>query len=70
MKVTQTCMRNTPSSVLGESMTLTTVYSSFDRSEIDELEKVMPKGILVMDGEKWQKETGIDRPELPSAGEA
>ena len=47
MKVTQTWKRNTPSSAGGESITLTTVYSSFDKAEIDDLETKMPKGILI-----------------------
>ena len=46
MKVTQTWKRNMPTTLQGESITLTTVYSSFDKSEIDDLEKNMPKGIM------------------------
>ena len=38
-----------PSSLGGESITLTTVYSSFDKGEIDDLEKQMPKGIMISD---------------------
>ena len=47
MKVTQTWKRNTPTTVTGESITLTTVYSSFDKGEIDDLESKMPKGIMI-----------------------
>ena len=51
MKITQTWKRNMPSSAGGYSITITTTYSSFNREEIDDLEKRMPKGILVMDTE-------------------
>lgn len=47
MKVTQSWKRNTPSTMIGESITLTTVYSSFDKAEIDNLEQNMPKGIII-----------------------
>lgn len=50
MKVTQSWKRNKPDTLVGESITLTTVYSSFDYKEIDRLEENMPKGILVMNG--------------------
>ncbi len=50
MKVTQSWTRNMRDTLVGESITLTTVYSSFDPEEIDRLEENMPKGILVMDG--------------------
>ena len=53
MKIYQTWKRNEPSSVSGESITLTTVYASFDKAEIDELEQKMPKGMLVMDGDNF-----------------
>ena len=48
MKITQSWKRNSPSSISGESITLTIVYSSFDTAEIDELEQKMPRGMLVM----------------------
>ena len=54
MKVTQSWKRNTPSSIGGESITLTTVYSSFDKEEIDELESQMPKGLLISEYKKEQ----------------
>ena len=47
MKVTQTWKRNNPSTLIGDSITLTTVYSSFDKSEIDNLEQNMWKGRMV-----------------------
>ena len=52
MKVTQTWKRNMPSTLGGESITLTIIYSSFDKAEIDELEQNMPKGMLVMEERK------------------
>lgn len=60
MKVTQSWKRNMPSSLGGESITLTTVYSSFDKVEIDELEKQMPKGIMISDYSP-EKEAEHDR---------
>ena len=51
MRITQAWARNEPDTIRGESITLVTVYSSFDKSEIDDLEKTMPKGMLVMDGD-------------------
>lgn len=49
MKVTQTWIRNNPSSVCGYSITVTTTYSSFNKYEIDEIEKKLPKGMIVLD---------------------
>ena len=60
MKLTQSWKRNMPSSLGGESITLTTVYSSFDKAEIDELEKQMPRGIMISDYSP-EKEEGNDR---------
>lgn len=54
MKIYQSWKRNEPSTVSGESITLTTIYTSFDKDEIDELEKKMPKGMLVMDDKKYE----------------
>lgn len=54
MKICQSWKRNEPSTYSGESITLTIVYTSFDKDEIDELEKKMPKGILVMDDKKQE----------------
>ena len=55
MKVTQTWKRNTPSTISGESITVSTTYSSFDKYEIDELEKKMPSGMIVIDTDKPQR---------------
>ena len=57
MKVTQMWKRNNPSTGCGESITLTTVYSSFDKNEIDELEKMMPKGIMITGYEPGPKKS-------------
>lgn len=46
MKVTQSWRRNMPDTITGESITLVTTYSSFDKEEIDALEQNMPKGTL------------------------
>ena len=54
MKIYQSWKRNEPSTHSGESITLTIVYTSFDKDEIDELEKKMPKGMLVMDDKKQE----------------
>jgi len=52
MKIYQSWKRNEPSSMTGESITLTTVYTSFKKAEIDDLERKMPKGMLIMGDEK------------------
>lgn len=49
MKIYQSWKRNDPSSAGGYSITVTYTYSSFNLNEIDELEKKLPKGMLVMD---------------------
>ena len=58
MKIYQSWERNEPSTFFGESITLTIDYTSFDKDEIDELEKKlekkMPKGMLVMDDKKQE----------------
>lgn len=48
MKIYESWKRNKPDSVSGESITVTITYSSFNKNEIDEFEKTLPKGILVM----------------------
>ena len=55
MKVTQTWERNTPSSAGGYSITVKTTYSSFNPYEIDDIEKKLPKGMVVIDTEELQK---------------
>ena len=37
-----------PDTIRGESITITITYSSFKQDEIDELQKQMPNGILIM----------------------
>lgn len=49
MKVIQTWTRNTPSSAGGYSITVSTTYSSNNISEIDEIEKKLPKGMIIID---------------------
>ena len=56
MKIYQSWKRNEPSTSSGESITVTIVYTSFDKSEIDELEKKMPKGMLVMGDEEHESD--------------
>ena len=55
MKVIQTWTRNTPSSAGGYSITVTITYSSVNKDEIDDLEKKMPNGMIVMDTDKPQR---------------
>ena len=55
MKVTQTWERNTPSSAGGYSITVKTTYSSFNPFEIDDIEKKLPKGMIVIDTNKPQR---------------
>ena len=49
MKVMQSWSRNIPSSAGGYSITIKTTYSSSNLSEINEIEKKLPKGMLVID---------------------
>lgn len=56
MKVTQSWKRNEPDTISGESITLTTIYSSFDKEEIDDLEQKMPKGIMLSETAERRKE--------------
>lgn len=60
MKITQIWKRNTPSSSGGYSITVTYIYSSFNPNEIDEIEKKLPKGTIIMDTDKtdngWENE--------------
>lgn len=48
MKVLMHYRRNTPTTVGGESVTITTICSSFDKAEIDELEENLPKGFVLL----------------------
>ena len=56
MKIFQSWKRNKPDTLTGESITVTIVYSSFDQSEIDELQERLPKGYVMMDTEEVKKE--------------
>ena len=56
MKVLTTWKRNKTDTLTGESITVSITYSSFDKNEIDELQKQMPKGILVTDTEKTRND--------------
>jgi len=49
MKVTQSWKRNMPSSAGGYSITVSITYSSNCKSEIDEIEKKLPKGMIMLD---------------------
>ena len=60
MKIYQSWKHNEPSTVSGESITLTIVYTSNDKAEIDELEAKMPKGMLIMDNKKQERGTNRD----------
>ncbi len=51
MTVVQSWKRNMPSTMNGESITLTITYSSFDKNEIDELEKQLPSGYIISKSE-------------------
>lgn len=55
MKVIETWERNTPSSAGGYSITVKYTYSSFNPSDIDEIEKKLPKGMIIMDTDKPQR---------------
>lgn len=51
MKVIQSWHRNEPSSAGGYSITVAITYSSQSKAEIEELEKKLPHGMLVMNTE-------------------
>ena len=65
MKITQCWKRNIPTTATGESLTFTMIYSSFDKMEIDELERNVPKGTIISEAEKssklMDKERAINR---------
>ena len=52
MKIYESWKRNKPDTVTGESITVTIVYQSFDKDEIDKLQEKMPDGMLVFSTEK------------------
>ena len=51
MKVTQSWKRNQPSTVSGYSLTVTVTYSSFNEEEINEIEKMLPGGTVIVNAE-------------------
>lgn len=55
MKITQTWKRNTQSSEGEYSITVAYTYSSFNPSKIDEIEKKLPNGMLIMNTDKPKK---------------
>ena len=55
MKIFQSWVRNTPSSAGGYSITVSTTYSSYNISEIDEIEKKLPKGMTIIDTDKTSR---------------
>lgn len=55
MKILQTWKRNPPSSAGGYSITVSYTYSSFNPSEIDEIVKKLPKGMIIMDTDNPQR---------------
>lgn len=55
MKVFQSYKRNTPSAAGGYSISVTITYSSYNPSEIDEIEKKLPMGMMVIDTDKPQR---------------
>lgn len=57
MKAIQSWRRNPPSTMSGESITVVTTYTSFDKSEIDELEKMFPKGWMITEMPEGKKNT-------------
>ena len=54
MKITQSWKRNTPTTD-GYSLTVTYVYSSKWLHEIEEIEKKLPMGIIIMDTDELQR---------------
>ena len=61
MKVVQSYKRNKPSTAGGYSLTVSITYSSFNPSEIYEIEKKLPKGMIVVDTDKPQRMYPLDR---------
>ena len=54
MKITQSWKRNMPTTD-GYGLTVTYVYSSRYLHEIEEVEKKLPKGILIMDTDESKR---------------
>ena len=55
MKIVQTWTQNGPSSAGGYSVTIKYIYSSYNKSEIDDVIKKLPKGMIVMDTDKTER---------------
>lgn len=55
MKIVQSWKRNYPTTDAQYGLTITYIYSSNCLSEIERIEKSLPKGILVMDTDKPQR---------------
>lgn len=56
MKSYTTWKRNKPNTLTGESITITIVYSSFIKDDIDELEKRLPPGVTVSEYKREERE--------------
>lgn len=54
MKIYQSWKRNTPTTD-GYSLTITYVYSSKYLHEIEDIERKLPRGIIIMDTDKPQR---------------
>ena len=52
MKIYYTWNRSEPDTINGEKLTITITYCGFDKNEIDEIEKKLPKGMVFMDTNK------------------
>ncbi len=55
MTITEIWKRNEPDTICGESITLTIIYSSFKKEEIDNLEAQMPKGVVTGSTDQFLK---------------
>lgn len=61
MQITETWTRNAPNTICGESITQTIIYSSFEKSEIDDLEMKMPKGMTISSTDCNEKRADDDK---------
>ena len=61
MKVFQSYKRNKPSTAGGYSLTVSITYSSYNQSEIDEIEKKLPNGMMIIDTDKPQRTYPLNR---------
>ena len=58
MKIYEIWKRNEKNTVYGESIKVTIIYCSHDKREIDELEKTLPEGMMVIDTDRKQEIQG------------